>query len=164
MTLWVSRAPLLCTAAALTWIQVVRGVEIGEKAQPGCCQQPRQRVAPSTPVRVRFCSKSRRWHLCLHEGRRLCTPASKNAPGCVHLCICSVFTKGEGLSAFNYSTVKDPTFPFPEPLTPQILIHYWEALPEESRPLRKPDTITAWAAALISPSKHYFYQLVLLLF
>lgn len=109
MTLWVSRAPLLCTAAALTWIQVLREVERREKAQPGCCQQPWKRAAPST---VRVCSKSRQWHLCLPVGRRLCVPASKNAPGCVHLCICSVFTKGEGLSAFNYSTVKDLTCPF----------------------------------------------------
>lgn len=49
--------------------------------------------------------------VCLWGGVCVRLPA-KNAPGCVHLCICSVFTKGEGLSAFNYSTVKDLTCPF----------------------------------------------------
>ncbi|CAG07832.1 unnamed protein product [Tetraodon nigroviridis] len=35
-------------------VKVLRGVEIREEAQPGCCQQPRkERVAPSTAVQAR---------------------------------------------------------------------------------------------------------------
>ena len=35
------------------------------------------------------------------------TCREKSAPGCVHLCMCSVFAKGEGgFSAFNYSSAK----------------------------------------------------------
>lgn len=90
-----------------------------EWAQPGCCQKPRNRVTEShlkhwcicvcgmcVCVHVRLCLKSRQWHIRLHEWRCVCIHASKSAPGCVHLCMCSVFAKGEGFSAFNYSSAK----------------------------------------------------------
>lgn len=49
-----------------------------------------------------------------------------------------------------------PYMSIPEPLSPQILIHYWEALPEENRPGRKLDTPTSWAAPLINSSSTIF--------
>lgn len=109
MTLWVCEPPSLCTAVALTWIWALWGVEI-KRAQPGCCQKPRKRVTEShlkyCCVHVRLCLKSRRWHLCLHEWRCMRIHASKSPPGCVHLCMWSVFAKWEGFSAFNYSSAK----------------------------------------------------------
>lgn len=71
-----------------------------EKAQPGCCRKPHikgHRIL-KTLVHVQFAVKSRRWDLPLHEWRCTCIHASKSAPGCVHLCMCSVFAKGEGFN------------------------------------------------------------------
>lgn len=100
LSLW---APLLCTAAAPTWIRVLR-VEIKKgRAQPGCCRKPHK----GSPKKKQK-KKTRGLVPSLDGG--ICTVkdihASKTAPGCVHLCMCSVFAKEEGLSTFNYLTAK----------------------------------------------------------
>lgn len=108
MTLLSLRAPLLCTAVALTWIKVHRGAEIKRKPRLGAAKSHTKghRITPLTLVDAKLCCRSRRWHLHLHEGRCSCVRANKSAPGCVHLCMSVVFIKGEGLSTFNYSTVQ----------------------------------------------------------
>lgn len=77
-----------------------------KKAQPGCCRKPHKGSQSVENTDACWVWSLDAGILCLHEWRCTCIRASKSAPGCVHPCMCSVFDKGEGLSSFNYSTVK----------------------------------------------------------
>lgn len=129
-----------------------------ERAQPGCCQKPQKvhRISPLKYwcVHVRLCLKSRRWHLHLLEWRCTCMHASKSAPGCVHLCMWNVFAKGEGFSAFNYSSANTLHVHFrgSQPTDPDTLLRSssWR------KPERKHDTRTSWAGPLINSSSNIF--------
>lgn len=152
-------APLLCTAVAPTWIRVLRGVGDQKKAQPGCCRKPHKGSKSVKNTDACWVWSLDGGILCLHGWRCVCIRASKSAPGCVHLCMCSVFDKGEGLSAFNYSTVKTlhvhsrashPTYP-------DTLLRgsSWRKQTKEDL-----DIPTSWAVPLINSSSTTFQQLV----
>lgn len=156
------RAPSLCTAVALTWIRALRGVEIKQGAQPGCCQKPHkgsQNHASNTGVCMLPCVKSRRYGICVCMSRGVlyaCMPAKVHLGVCTFACVVCL-PRGRGLWPLIIHQQR-PYTSIPEPLSPRILIHYWEVLPEENRPERKLDTPASWAALLINSSSTIFFS------
>lgn len=104
------RAPSICTVVALTWIRALRGVEI--KKEPSLGAAKRHKKALHNPAAYRLgCGPNGGICVCI-KLRCTCIRAIESVSGCVHLCKCSVFAKGEGFWAFKLFISKDPTCPF----------------------------------------------------
>ncbi len=93
--------------------------------------------------------------VCMSGGAYAYMPAKVHLGVCTFACVvCLPRGRGSRLLIIHQQR---PYMSIPEPLSPQILIHYWEALPEENRPERKLDTPTSWAAPLINSSSTTFF-------
>lgn len=108
------RAPSLCTVAALTWIRALWGVEIKSEPSLGAAKghkkKKEKKGSQNLTLNTGVCMLGSVWSpdsgICAWMGGGVYA----YMPAKVHLGVytfaCVVFAKGEGFSAFNYSSAK----------------------------------------------------------
>lgn len=107
-----------------------------ERAQPGCCQKPQKGSANFT-LNTGVCVLGGVWSLdggipvCTGGGLCVYMP-SKGHLG-VYTFACEVCLPRGRAPCLLIIHQQRPYMSIPEPLSPWILIHYWEAVPEENQ-------------------------------
>lgn len=107
-----------------------------EKAQPGCCQKP-QNGSENLTLNTGVCMLGCVWSLdggicvCMSGGIYAYMPAKVHLGVYTFACVVCL-PRGRGSHPLIIQQQR-PYMSIPEPLSPQILIHYWEVLPEENK-------------------------------